>query len=56
MEDIKYDQDGNIIRSRSPKEILDNFNPLPSDDIQRKINFFFLPYNIEQHTKKYMTF
>lgn len=33
MENIKYDAGGNIIRSRSPKEILDNYDPFPSDDI-----------------------
>lgn len=56
LDNIQYDEDGNIVRSQSPNQILDKFNPLPSQDIQQKINFYFMPYNQLQHTEKYMIF
>lgn len=36
--------DSTKIRSKTPAQLLDKFDPLPSDEIQKKIDFFFKPY------------
>lgn len=43
-------------RSLTPKKLLEKFNPLPSAHVQKKIDFFFLPYNKELNTSKCMRF
>lgn len=49
--------DSQKIRSKTPAQLLDRFDPLPSDDIQKKIDYYFKPYSmVNNNTKKYMTF
>lgn len=57
MENVKLDENGEIIRSISPRDVLENYNPLPTQQLQQKINYFFMPQNNQEiHTNKYMTF
>ena len=45
------------IRSKTPAQLLDKFDPLPSDEIQKKIDYYFKPYSmVNNNTKKFMTF
>jgi hypothetical protein len=39
-----------------PDMLWANFNPLPSPEIQEKINIFYLPINYSQNFSKYMKF
>lgn len=56
LEQEEYDKDGNLIRTRDPNILLDNYNPLPDNELQRKMNFFYMPYNRQQHLHRFMTF
>lgn len=44
------------IRSKTPAQLIDKFDPLPGEEIQRKIDFYFKPYSVGKVQKKYMTF
>lgn len=33
-----------------------DFNPFPSSAVQRKIDYYFLPYNYNQSVSRYMKF
>ena len=44
------------LRSKTPAQLLDKFDPLPSNDIQKKIDYFFRPYTNGQVQHKYMSF
>ena len=45
------------IRSKTPDQLLEKFDPLPSDEVQKKIDYYFKPYSmVNNNTKKYMTF
>jgi hypothetical protein len=48
--------DSQKLRSKTPAQLLDKFDPLPSDQVQKKIDFYFKPYCLEMNTKKFMTF
>ncbi len=39
-----------------PNEMLKAFDPLPSKEIQQKIDYFFMPYSAERNTNKHMKF
>lgn len=56
LENIQCDENGDVIRTFDPNTALQKYNPLPNLEMQKKINFFYMPYNHELHTKKYMTF
>ena len=44
------------LRSKTPAQLLDKFDPLPSYDVQKKIDFYFKPYAIGKVQSKFMTF
>jgi hypothetical protein len=39
-----------------PNELLKAFDPLPSREIQQKVDYFFMPYSAERNTLKHMKF
>ena len=39
-----------------PNELLKAFDPLPSKTIQKKVDYFFMPYSAERNTLKHMKF
>lgn len=41
---------------KSPRRLLEEFNPIPDSTLQRKIDFFFLPYSPHISCSKHMTF
>tara|TARA_B110000285_G_scaffold161461_1_gene180317 strand:- start:592 stop:798 length:207 start_codon:yes stop_codon:yes gene_type:complete len=43
-------------RTITPEKLLEQFDPIPSDEIQKKIDFFFFPYSPKQDISKYMKF
>jgi len=50
------EKDEKKIRSKTPAQLLSKFDPLPSSEMQEKINFFYKPYALELSTKKHMNF
>ena len=56
LEDVEYDESGKIMRSKSPRSLLEKFNPLPSPEVLAKMNFFFLPYSRQMNTSRCMRF
>lgn len=46
----------NKMRSMTPEALLHEFNRHPSDDLQRKVDFFYLPYNTKIDCSKHMRF
>ena len=36
------------IRSKSPDQLIDKFDPLPGEEIQKKIDFYFKPYAVSK--------
>jgi hypothetical protein len=39
-----------------PNQLLKAFNPLPSEEVQKKIDFFFMPYAPQRNNLKHMKF
>ena len=59
--DVNYasdpsDTNSKKIRKKNPAQLLGKYDPLPSEKIQQKIDFFFKPYYVRQQTKKSMSF
>ena len=44
------------LRSKTPAQLLDKFDPLPSEDIQKKIDYYFKPYALGKVQSKFMSF
>lgn len=56
LEQMEYDSQGELIRSKSPQKFLENFNPIPSPEKLQKLNFYFYPYNRSVLTQNSMQF
>ena len=44
------------LKQQSPRSLLRSFNPLPSEEILKKLNYYFFPYNKTINTSKCMYF
>jgi hypothetical protein len=47
---------GGSSNSVDPNALLKAFNPLPSEDIQKKMDYYFMPYAPQNNTDKHMKF
>lgn len=56
MEEEEFDSQGRLVRSKSPRKFLESFNPIPSGEQLRKLNFYFYPYNRAVLTQSSMQF
>ena len=45
-----------LVFDQTPDEMIARFDNQPSEEIQKKINFYFLPYNKHFDCSKHMTF
>ena len=52
----KFLDDDEEPRALTPRKMLEMFNPMPSEKVQAKVNFFFRPYNADQNISKHMRF
>ena len=37
-------------------QLIDRFDPLPSDEVQKKIDFYFKPYTIKDDIRKHLSY
>ena len=44
------------LRSKTPDQLIQKFDPLPIEKLQSKIDFYFKPYYLKMNTRKYMDF
>lgn len=56
LDQVAYERDGDQLKQKSPRSLLRSFNPLPSEAILRKLNYYFFPYNKKLNTNKCMYF
>ena len=54
QEDRNCGSDGK--KTITPEKLLEQFDPIPSQDVQKKIDYFFFPYSPKQDISKYMKF
>ena len=45
-----------LSRTSTPEKLLARFNPFPSEEMQRKIDFYITPYSPNQELKKCIKF
>jgi hypothetical protein len=49
-------QGGLLNHNGDPNIMLRQFNPLPSEEVQKKVNYYFMPYSPERNALKHMKF
>ena len=54
--ELFLDHNGERVKSKTPERLLKAFDPTPSRKVQEKIDFFFMPYNLESNVSKFMKF